>query len=239
MKLVDGRWVIGRNHQQLGERHIWFSKGQFLPESQGCDPQMAGISITEGQTVRLLRPSPEKGQMSRSCLDTPQFVATCGPGKLMTGFFPRVTGGTAFPLLAGAQHRLSLVLEWHPSSRRPSTLPSFALHETKGKSVNIKVISIGMTNTLGKILKDQKAGCGEKEIVANSKAPYHQTCSSSSRGPSQTNCLSYKLGDGSRPVVLTYVKLEVMGHLSLLSHGLPKWVPHRFTLIPVRNVFPT
>ncbi|KAJ8450530.1 hypothetical protein Cgig2_020167 [Carnegiea gigantea] len=37
------------------------------------------------------------------------------------------------------------------------------------------------------------------------------------------NCLSHKLGNGLRLVVLPYVKLKVMGRLSLLSCGLPKW----------------
>ncbi|KAJ8441263.1 hypothetical protein Cgig2_013678 [Carnegiea gigantea] len=89
----------------------------------------------------------------------------------------------------------------------------------------MKVISIGTTNTLGKILKDQKAGRGEKEIVRKKlqlKHPVNRLALPSLGALHGLNCLSHKLGDGPRPFVLTYVKLEVTGHLSLFSRGLPK-----------------
>ncbi|KAJ8420444.1 hypothetical protein Cgig2_015293 [Carnegiea gigantea] len=79
MKLVDDRWVIKGNRQQLGERHLLFSVGRFLPESRGCDPQMTGFSIAEGQTIRLPRPPPKKGQILQSRLDDPQSIAASLP----------------------------------------------------------------------------------------------------------------------------------------------------------------
>ncbi|KAJ8444584.1 hypothetical protein Cgig2_013863 [Carnegiea gigantea] len=80
------------------------------------------------------------------------------------------------------------------------------------------MVSIRMTNTLRKILKYQKASGGEKEIIRKKLQL---------RWPIQSlsitrlafwpvgalhglNYLGYKPGDGLRPVVLTYMKLEVM-----------------------------
>ncbi|KAJ8438963.1 LOW QUALITY PROTEIN: hypothetical protein Cgig2_018874 [Carnegiea gigantea] len=106
---------------------------------------------------------------------------------------------------------------WSPQSRRPSTLPSLALYKAKGKSApNTKVISIGTTNTFGKIFKDQRAGRGEKEIIRK-KLQLRQLIQKLSVARLALpplgalhglNCLSHKLGDGPRPVALTYVKLE-------------------------------
>ena len=75
MKLMDGHWVIRGNHQQLGKQHLQFWKGRFIPESPGCDSSMTGFLIAEGQTMRLSLPPPEKGQMLRSRLHSPQSVA--------------------------------------------------------------------------------------------------------------------------------------------------------------------
>ncbi|KAJ8425382.1 LOW QUALITY PROTEIN: hypothetical protein Cgig2_011766 [Carnegiea gigantea] len=115
---------------------------------------------------------------------------------------------------------------WLPPSPRPSTLPSLALYEIEGKSApNIKVISTGTTNTLGKNLKDQKAGRSEKEIIHKKlqlRLPVTRLTFPPLGALHRLNCLSHKLGDGPGPVVLTYVKLEVTGRFSLLSCGLPK-----------------
>ncbi|KAJ8443839.1 hypothetical protein Cgig2_010303 [Carnegiea gigantea] len=75
-----------------------------------------------------------------------------------------------------------------------------------------------MTNTLGKILKDQKAGRGEKEILIQ-RLRITRLALPPLGALHELNCLSYKLGDGPRPVIPTYVKLEVTGHLSLLSRS--------------------
>ncbi|KAJ8434596.1 LOW QUALITY PROTEIN: hypothetical protein Cgig2_025022 [Carnegiea gigantea] len=85
------------------------------------------------------------------------------------------------------------------------------------------MVSIGTTNTLGKILKDQKAGRGEKEIIHKKlqlKLPVTRLALSSLRGLHRLNSLSHKLRDGLKPVVLIYVKLEVTSCLSLLSRSL-------------------
>ncbi|KAJ8446513.1 hypothetical protein Cgig2_027475 [Carnegiea gigantea] len=150
--------------------------------------------------------------------------------------------GAASPLLTGARRRLRLVLECHARSQRLSTLPLLDLHKNKMKvrsAPNIKVISIGTTNTLGKILKDQKSGHGEKEIIRKKlqlRLPVTRLALPPLRALHGLNCLCHKLGDGPTLGVFTYVKLEVAGHLSLLSCRLPKQVPHRFTLVPVRNI---
>ncbi|KAJ8450535.1 LOW QUALITY PROTEIN: hypothetical protein Cgig2_020172 [Carnegiea gigantea] len=82
-----------------------------------------------------------------------------------------------------------------------------------------------MANTLGKILKDQKAGHGEKEIVRK-KFQLRVPVTGLALPPLGTlhglNCLRHKLGDGPRLVVLTYVKLEVMARLSLLRRTSPQ-----------------
>ncbi|KAJ8449201.1 LOW QUALITY PROTEIN: hypothetical protein Cgig2_027203 [Carnegiea gigantea] len=75
------------------------------------------------------------------------------------------------------------------------------------------MVSIGMANTPGKILKDQKAGRGEKEIVHKKlqlRLPITRLALPPLRALHGLNCLSHKLRDGRRPVVITYVKLEVV-----------------------------
>jgi len=69
----------------------------------------------------------------------------------------------------GAWHRLPLAPEWRPRSQRLSTSPSLALHKAKGKSgqnQTEKLTNIGTTNTLRKILKDQKARRGKEKVVS-------------------------------------------------------------------------
>jgi len=103
---------------------------------------------------------------------------------------------------------------------------------------------VGTTSTLGKVLKDQMTRRVKIEIVRKKL----QLRESIQRFPDtrlalpplealyELNCLSHKLEDGARPVILIYAKIEVTSRLSHLSHRLPKRVPHRFTLVPVRNV---
>ncbi|KAJ8431171.1 LOW QUALITY PROTEIN: hypothetical protein Cgig2_019847 [Carnegiea gigantea] len=86
-----------------------------------------------------------------------------------------------------------------------------------------------MTNTLGIILKDQNADRGEKEIPIQ-RLPITGLALPPLGALHELNCLSHKLGDGPRLIVLSYVKLKVTSRLSFFSRGLPKGVPHKFTL---------
>ncbi|KAJ8422413.1 LOW QUALITY PROTEIN: hypothetical protein Cgig2_023437 [Carnegiea gigantea] len=69
MKLVDGHW-----------------RGQLISKGQGCDPQLTGFLIAEGQTVWLSLPPSAKGRMPRPHSDSPQSVVVFE--MLMAGFFP-------------------------------------------------------------------------------------------------------------------------------------------------------
>ncbi|KAJ8431188.1 hypothetical protein Cgig2_010220 [Carnegiea gigantea] len=134
-----------------------------------------------------------------------------------------------------------------PQSQRPSTSPSLALHKTKGKSGQNqarKLTNIGTTNTLRKILKDQKARRGKEEVVPKKFQlrepiqgfPIIRLALPLLRTLHRFYHLSHKLGDGSGLIVLLYVELEITGPFSFLGRGLPKGVLNRLTLIPVRNV---
>ncbi|KAJ8426092.1 LOW QUALITY PROTEIN: hypothetical protein Cgig2_006573 [Carnegiea gigantea] len=221
MKLVDGHWVIRGEPPAAWEAT---PTGRLVPEGRGCDPQMTGFSIIEGQTVRLPLPPLEKERMSRSRLDSPQSVAAYKPSAK---FRDHEKGGTNKVINC-------IFLACWVTRRCLSSS-----HREVRSAPNIEVISIRTTNTLGKILKDQKGGCGEKEIVCKKlqlRLPITGLALPHLGALHRLNCLSHKLGDGPRLIVLPYVKLEVTGRLYLLSCGLPKWVPHRFTLVPVRNV---
>ncbi|KAJ8437662.1 LOW QUALITY PROTEIN: hypothetical protein Cgig2_028600 [Carnegiea gigantea] len=81
-------------------------------------------------------------------------------GKLTEGFFLRGTregacGQNNLVRLLQTRSLYLLAQKWHPRSQRPSTSPSLALHKIKGK--------LGTTNTLRKILKDQKARRARKK----------------------------------------------------------------------------
>ncbi|KAJ8426832.1 hypothetical protein Cgig2_025770 [Carnegiea gigantea] len=94
-----------------------------------------------------------------------------------------------------------LVQEWHPQSQRPSAGPSLDLHKTNRKSV----------------LKDQKAGHGEKEFLSVTRL------ASSLVGPlHRLNCLSHEPRDRPRPIVLMYIEHKVMGSSSFLNRTLPQ-----------------
>ncbi|KAJ8420668.1 LOW QUALITY PROTEIN: hypothetical protein Cgig2_025352 [Carnegiea gigantea] len=114
-------------------------------------------------------------------------------------FWPAGQQKAASLPLTYARQRPPLVQEWHPQSRRPSAEPSLDLHKTNRKS----------------ILKDQKAGCGEKEVrlsitrlVPSLLGPFHRF-----------NRLSHEPRDGPRPIFLAYIKHEFV---------IPQpWVPRR------------
>ncbi|KAJ8432898.1 LOW QUALITY PROTEIN: hypothetical protein Cgig2_014485 [Carnegiea gigantea] len=148
------------------------------------------------------------------------------------------TRGGASPLPDGALRQLPLALEWHP---RPSISPSLALHKIKGKSgqnQTKKSTNIGTTNTLRKVLKDQKIHCGKEEVVSKKlqlrepiqRFPVIRLALLPLGALHILYCLSHKLRDGPGLIVLSYVELEVTGLFSFLSHGFPEGVPKRFTL---------
>ncbi|KAJ8423699.1 hypothetical protein Cgig2_003383 [Carnegiea gigantea] len=191
--------------------------------------------------------------------------------KLMAGFFPRGTRGGAcgqnnlVRLLQtrdhgergrirhclfssdGARRQLPLVLEWHPRSQRPSISPSLALYKTKGKSSQNqaeKLTNIGATNSLRKILKDQKAHRNKEEVIPKKlqlrepiqRFPITRLALSLLGALHRFYHFNHKLGDGPGLIVLLYIKLEITGYFSFLSHGLLKGVPDRLTLVLVRNI---
>ncbi|KAJ8452429.1 hypothetical protein Cgig2_000018 [Carnegiea gigantea] len=168
-------------------------------------------------------------------------------GKLIAGLFSR---GVASPLPNGTRRRLPLVPKWRPWSQRPSTSRSLALHKTKRKSGQNqagKLSNIGTTNILRKILKDKKARCGKEEVVPKRLQlrkpiqgfPITRLALSLLGALHRFYCLSHKLGDGPKLIILSYVEQKITGRFSFFSRGLPKGVPNRLTLIPVRNVSPT
>ncbi|KAJ8429571.1 LOW QUALITY PROTEIN: hypothetical protein Cgig2_023777 [Carnegiea gigantea] len=116
--------------------------------------------------------------------------------------------------------------------------PQPCLHLLCIKQKGNQMISIGTTNTLGKILKDQKACRGKKEIIRKKlqlrepiqRLPITGLALPPLRALHGLYYLSHKLGDGSRLITLLYIKLEVTGRPSLFSRGLPKGVPHMFIL---------
>ncbi|KAJ8424508.1 LOW QUALITY PROTEIN: hypothetical protein Cgig2_017741 [Carnegiea gigantea] len=93
------------------------------------------------------------------------------------------------------------------------------------------MISIATTHTLGKILKDQKASRSKKEVVCKKlqfgepiqRLPVTGLALPPLRALHGLYCLSHKLGDRLRLIVLPYVK-------SFSLQLLPKGVPHRLPL---------
>ncbi|KAJ8431116.1 LOW QUALITY PROTEIN: hypothetical protein Cgig2_004707 [Carnegiea gigantea] len=166
-KLVDGRWVMGEEPPAAWEAA---PTGRLAPKWRGCDPQMTHFPIDKGLIV-WFPPSPlANGRLLPSwneggCLQETDLVSGIqglqerGANKVVHCTF---LACAASPLLTSARRRPPLTLEWRLSSRRLSTLPSLALHKTKMKS---GWLALGRLSTLGIILKDQKAGRGEKEIV--------------------------------------------------------------------------
>ncbi|KAJ8449181.1 hypothetical protein Cgig2_027183 [Carnegiea gigantea] len=155
---------------------------------------------------------------------------------MQSSFRSRLWTGVASPLLHDAWRQLPLASEWHPRSQRPSISPSLTLHKIKGKfdqNQIEKLTNIGMTNTLRKILKDQKARRdNEKFSITRLALPPLRALHKLYR-------LSHKLRDGLGLIVLPYVESEITGRFSFLGCGLPKRVPNRLTLILIRNVSTT
>ncbi|KAJ8435717.1 hypothetical protein Cgig2_002674 [Carnegiea gigantea] len=158
--------------------------------------------------------------------------------------------GAASPPPDDVRCQQPLAWECRPQLQRLSTSPSLALHNIKrklGQNHRRKLTNTGMTSTLGKVLKDQKTCRGKKEIVRKKlqlwepiqRFPITRLALPPLGAFHQLYCLSHKLGDGPGIIILPYVELEVTSHPSFFSHGLPKGIPHRFTLVSVRSVFPT
>ncbi|KAJ8448913.1 LOW QUALITY PROTEIN: hypothetical protein Cgig2_030769 [Carnegiea gigantea] len=107
-----------------------------------------------------------------------------------------------------------------------------------------ELTNVGTTSTVGKVLKDQKTRCGKKEIIRKNlqlrepiqRFPATRLALPPLRALHGLYGLSHKLRDRPRLIILPYVELEVAACLSLLDCGLPKGVPNRLTLVPVRNV---
>ncbi|KAJ8436971.1 hypothetical protein Cgig2_012258 [Carnegiea gigantea] len=180
MKLVDGYWVTkGEPPANSEAAPIW-----------GCDPRMTGSSITERLTVWLLLPLPEKGRMLRSLKSKDREKA--GTNKVVNYTF--LACWVTRCCLPSSRRRSALAATCSEVAFLVSMIVNLAL--ACSSAPNIKIISIGTTNTYRIILKDQKADCGEKEIVRKKlqlrepEAPYHWTSSSSSQGPSRTQLMS-------------------------------------------------
>ncbi|KAJ8424043.1 LOW QUALITY PROTEIN: hypothetical protein Cgig2_023228 [Carnegiea gigantea] len=208
MKLVDARWVIRREPPAAWE--VAPTKGRLVPKGRDCDPQMTDFPIAEGQTVRPPLTPPAKRWRPRPHPDGPQSVIASGPA--LPFLFSPVLGISYHLLRSGIPN-----LE----DRQPS--PCLLYIKQKGRSK-------------GRRRRERNRSQTTLTWRANSKAPYHWTCSSSSQDLHRLNCLSYKLRDRPRLIILPYVKLQVSGRLSLLGRGLPKEVPHRFALVPIRNI---
>ncbi|KAJ8441280.1 LOW QUALITY PROTEIN: hypothetical protein Cgig2_013695 [Carnegiea gigantea] len=102
-----------------------------------------------------------------------------------------------------------------------------------------KLTSIETTNTLKKIVKDQKACRGKEEVV-----PKELQLREPIQGFPITRLalpllkalyifyrLSHKLRDGSELIILPYIELEITGRFSSLGRGLLKGIPNTLTLI--------
>ncbi|KAJ8420372.1 hypothetical protein Cgig2_026991 [Carnegiea gigantea] len=147
----------------------------------------------------------------------------------------------ASPPLVYARQQLPLVHGWHPRSQTLSAEPSLDLHKTNRKSV------LKRLNTLSDILKNEKAGCSEEEVVhkeLQSREPV-EWLSIARPGPSllrplcRFNCLGHEPWNRPRPTVLTYVEHEISGRAPFLCCRLPKGASNWFPLIPIRNITPT
>ncbi|KAJ8433059.1 hypothetical protein Cgig2_020626 [Carnegiea gigantea] len=162
--------------------------------------------------------------MSRSHRDDLQFVDACEPKGKQEGSKVLKHTFLAYWL---TRHCLS-------SSRRRSASAA-TCSGVASPNQRRKLTNVGTTGTLGKILKDQKMCRGKKEIPIQ-KLPVTGLVLPPLGALHGLYCLSHKLGDGPRLIVLPYVKLEIAGHSSLFSRRLPKGVPHMSTLVPVRNI---
>ncbi|KAJ8451340.1 LOW QUALITY PROTEIN: hypothetical protein Cgig2_014112 [Carnegiea gigantea] len=120
---------------------------------------------------------------------------------------------------------------------------NLALACSSGQNQTEKLTNIGTTNTLRKILKDQKPHRSKEEVFSKKlqlrepiqRFPITRLALPPLRALHKFYRLSHKLGDGSRLIVLPYVELEITGRFSFLSCRLPKGVSNRLTLIPVMN----
>ncbi|KAJ8423210.1 LOW QUALITY PROTEIN: hypothetical protein Cgig2_006763 [Carnegiea gigantea] len=164
--------------------------------------------------------------MPWSHLAGPRLVVVCGPALSL--LFPTALCIGCHLFRSGVHG-----LKDHPP--RPHLL---CIKQTGSQNQAGKLTNIGMTNTLRKILKDQKACHGKEEGLIQG-FPITRLTLPLLRALHRFYRLSYKLRDGLGLIILPYVELEITGHFSFLGRGLPKGVPDKLILIPVRNVSPT
>ncbi|KAJ8433388.1 hypothetical protein Cgig2_019178 [Carnegiea gigantea] len=119
------------------------------------------------------------------------------------------------------------------SGHKDHPRPRLRCIKQKGKSgqnQTKRLTNTGTTDTLRKILKDQKARRGKEEVVSEKlqpgepiqRFPITRLTLPPLRTLHRFYCLSHKLGDAPGLIVLPYVELEVVGRLPLLSCGCKK-----------------
>ncbi|KAJ8434806.1 LOW QUALITY PROTEIN: hypothetical protein Cgig2_033528 [Carnegiea gigantea] len=196
--------VITGNCRQLGERHLRFWEGRFLPESHGCDPQMTGFPIAEGQIVRLPLPPPEKGRMPR-LLPAQNEGVPVKKNNLVSKIQRSRERGTNKLYLLGLLNDEALPLLFSPALGIGCHLFWSGVPDLEDRQPCPHLLCIK-----------------QKRSQPIQRLPITRLALPPLGALHGLNCLSHKLGDGLRLVVLTYVTLEVTGHLSLFSRGLPK-----------------
>ncbi|KAJ8449193.1 hypothetical protein Cgig2_027195 [Carnegiea gigantea] len=152
--------------------------------------------------------------MPWSHLGGPQSVAACRP---------------ALPLLFSPTLGVGYDLFWSGVPSLENRQPY--LHLLCMKRKGSQGLALGRPIPLEKFLRNKRPVAVRKKSFAKNFNLGSQFKGSLSldflfllSGPfTDSNCSSHKLGDGPRLVVLTYIKLEVTGYLSLLSRGFPKW----------------
>ncbi|KAJ8426753.1 LOW QUALITY PROTEIN: hypothetical protein Cgig2_029422 [Carnegiea gigantea] len=193
MKLVDGRWVIGEEPPAAWEA-----------TPMGCDPQMTGYPIDEGLTVQFSLSPLAMGWRPRPRPDDPPSVDVSGlwnPGITRKG---AKQGYTLYLLGLLGDEALPLLF-----------LPTL--------SVGRHLLRGGVPGLENRQPCPRLICIKQKESQPIQRLPLTRLALPPLGALHGLNCLSHKLRDGPRPVVLTYVKLEVTGRLSLLSCRLPKW----------------
>ncbi|KAJ8441090.1 LOW QUALITY PROTEIN: hypothetical protein Cgig2_000351 [Carnegiea gigantea] len=134
-----------------------------------------------------------------------------------------VTSSSALFLLFS----MALSLGYHllrsgiPSLKDHQPRPHLLCIKQKGsKNQTKRLTNTRATNTLRKILKDQKGHRSKEEPIQ--RFPLTKLAPPPLRALQRFYYLSHKFGDGSGLIVLPYIELEVAGRLPLFSRGLPE-----------------
>ncbi|KAJ8442699.1 LOW QUALITY PROTEIN: hypothetical protein Cgig2_001792 [Carnegiea gigantea] len=108
-----------------------------------------------------------------------------------------------------------------------------------GENQTERLTNIGTTNTLRKILKDQKTRRGQEELGEPiQRFPIPRLTPLFLRALHRFYCLGHKFWGRSGLIVLPNVELEIRGYLPLFNCGFPKGISDRLTLVLVRNISP-